>query len=332
MKAVFVHASPAGGRLELGEAPDPHAGPGQVVIAVHAASLNRADLLMRRGIYAARGGADGPPIAGLDCAGEVLEVGDAVSGLAPGDRVMSSAGGSYAERVAVDARRPVPLPAPWTFAEGAAAITGLMTEHDALVTTGGLRPGEAVVVHGAASGVGLQAVALAAHLGAGVVVAVLRRDRPQARALLERLGATDVVAAGPEGKFADAVAAATADHGADLVIDHVGGPWLAETLRCAAPYARVVNIGRLGGGKGELDLDALALKRARVIGSTFRIRDEAEIGKVVADLRAAVGDALAKGELRPVIDATFPLEHVEAAHERMARDDHLGKIVLEVGS
>jgi len=331
MKAVFVHASPEGGRLELREAPDPHAGPGQVVIAVRAASLNRADMLMRRGIYAA-GGAGGPPIAGLDCAGEVIAVGDGVSAFAPGDLVMSMAGGSYAERVAVDARRPLPLPASWTFAEGAAAIVGLMTEHDALTTTGGLRPGEAVVVHGAASGVGLAAVALAAHLGAGVVVAVVRRDRTEARALLERLGASHVIAAGTEATFADAVAAATGDHGADLVIDHVGGPWLAETLRCAAPYARIVNIGRLGGGWGELDLDALALKRARVIGSTFRIRDEAEIANVVADLRAGVGDALARGELRPVIDATFPIEHAEAAHARMASDEHLGKIVLELGS
>ena len=151
-------------------------------------------------------------------------------------------------------------------------------------------------------------------------------------ALLERLGASHVIAAGPEGNFADAVAAATGGRGADLVIDHVGGPWLAETLRCAAPYARIVNIGRLGDGKGELDLDALALKRARVIGSTFRIRDEEEIGRVVADLRAELGSALAAGELRPLLDSSFPIEQVEAAQERMARDDHLGKIVLELSS
>lgn len=109
MRAVFVHPSPGGGRLEPADAPEPHAGPGQVVIAIRAASVNRADLLIRRGTYDARG--SGLPIGGLDCAGEILEVGEGVTGLTPGDRVMSMAGGAYAERVAVDARRPV-RPAP----------------------------------------------------------------------------------------------------------------------------------------------------------------------------------------------------------------------------
>ncbi len=330
MKAVFVHPSPDGGSLELADAADPHAGPGQVVIAIRAASVNRADLLIRRGTYDARG--SGLPIGGLDCAGEILEVGDGVTGLAPGDRVMSMAGGAYAERVAVDARRPVPLPPSWSFADGAATITGLLTEHDALGTGGGLRAGEAVVVLGAASGVGLQGVGLAARLGASPVVAVIRRDRPDARALLEELGASRVVAAGTEGRFAEQVEEATGGRGADLVIDHVGGPWLAETVRCLAPYGRIVNIGRLGGTTGELDLGALAQKRARVIGSTFRIRGEDEIAAVVAALRADVGDALADGELRGRVDRTFALEDAEAAHVHMAADGHLGKIVLAVGS
>ena len=194
----------------------------------------------------------------------------------------------------------------------------------------GLRPGEAVVIHGAASGVGQQGVALAARLGAGTVVAVVRRDRADARALLEALGASLVVAAGEDGRFAEAVREATGGHGADLVVDHVGGPWLAETVRCLAPYGRVVNIGRLGGTTGDLDLGALAQKRARIIGSTFRIRGEDEIAAVVAALRADVGDALAAGELRARVDRTFALEDAEAAHAHMAADGHLGKIVLEV--
>jgi NADPH:quinone reductase len=330
VKAVFVHPSPDGGLLELRDAPDPHAGPGQVVIAVRAASVNRADLLIRRGTYDARG--SGLPIGGLDCAGEILELGDGVTGLAAGDRVMSMAGGAYAERVAVDARRPVPLPEAWSFVDGAASITGLLTEHDALRTGGRLRPGEAVVIHGAASGVGQQGVALAARLGAGTVVAVVRRDRADARDLLEELGASRVVAAGEEGRFAEAVHEATGGSGADLVVDHVGGPWLAETVRCLAPYGRVVNIGRLGGTTGELDLGALAQKRARIIGSTFRIRGEDEIAAVVAALRTDAGDALAAGELRARVDRTFALEDAEAAHAHMAADAHLGKIVLEVAA
>jgi NADPH:quinone reductase len=125
---------------------------------------------------------------------------------------------------------------------------------------------------------------------------------------------------------------ATGGSGADLVVDHVGGPWLAETVRCLAPYGRVVNIGRLGGTTGDLDLGALAQKRARIIGSTFRIRGEDEIAAVVAALRADVDEVLAAGELRARVDRTFPLADAEAAHEHMASDGHLGKIVLEVGA
>jgi NADPH2:quinone reductase len=254
-----------------------------------------------------------------------------VTRLAPGDRVMSMAGGSYAERVAVDARRPLALPQSWSFAEGAAAITGLVTEHDALMTTGGLRAGEGVLVSGAASGVGLQAVALARLLGAGAVIAVVRRERPAATALLRRLGASEVIVAGEEGVFADAALAAVGGSGGvDLVIDHVGGPWLAETMRAIAPYGRIVNIGRLGGGTGELDLNLLALRRARLIGSTFRIRDEDEIAAVVQALLRDAGDALERGELCVPVDRTFALEDAEAAHRHMAADAHLGKIVFEL--
>lgn len=328
MKAVLIHPSPEGGHLEVADVADPQAGPGQVVIAVRAASVNRADLLIRRGTYDARGSA--LPIGGLDCAGEILEVGESVTGWAPGDRVMSMAGGGYAQRVAVDARRPLSLPESWSFAEGAAAITGLMTEHDALRTGGGLQPGEVVVINGAASGVGLLGVQVAARLGANPVIAVVRRDRPDAAGLLEQLGAAQVIVAGEPPSFADAMDEATGGHGADVVIDHVGGSWLAETVRCVAPYGRIVNIGRLGGTTGELDLGALAAKRARVIGSTFRIRNEDQIAEVVAAFRADLGHPLSAGEFRSPVDRTFPLEEAQAAHEHMAENGHLGKIVLEM--
>jgi NADPH2:quinone reductase len=328
VKAILVHPSPDGGRLELADVPDPQAGPGQVVIDVRAASVNRADLLIRQGTYDARG--TGLPIGGLDCAGEILLVGEGVTEWQPGDRVMSMAGGGYAERVAVDARRPMPLPASWSFVEGAAAITGLLTEHDALATGGGLVPGERVVINAAASGVGLLGVQVAARLEASAVIAVIRRARPDAEALLQRVGGTHVIVAGEAGSFAEAVDQATDGHGADLVIDHVGGPWLGETVTCLAPYGRIVNIGRLGGPAGELDLGALAAKRARIIGSTFRIRSEDQIAALVAALRDDLGAALARGEVMAPVDRTFPLADAEAAHAHMARNGHLGKIVLEV--
>ena len=290
--------------------------------------MNRADLLIRRGTYDARG--SGLPIGGLDCAGEILEVGEGVTGLAVGDRVMSMAGGAYAERVAVDARRPVPLPAGWSFAEGAASITGLLTEHDALTTGGGLRPGDAVVIHGAASGVGQQGVALAARLGARTVVAVVRRHRPDARALLEGLGASLVVAAGEEGTVRRR--GAGGDRGGARPRRR---PRRRPVARRDRPLPRAVRAGRehrapRGHDRRPRSRRARA-KRARIIGSTFRIRGEDEIAAVVAALRAAVGDALAAGELRARVDRTFPLADAEAAQEHMAADGHLGKIVLEVG-
>jgi len=161
----------------------------------------------------------------------------------------------------------------------------------------------------------------------------VRRHRPDAEALLTELGASAVIAAGDRGAFADAVLAACGERpGADVVIDHVGGPWLAETMRAVAPCARIVNIGRLGGGAGELDLDLLAVRRARVIGSTFRIRSEAEIAAVSAALRAALGELLAHGELRSPVDRTFALEDADAAQRHVGADAHLGKVVLEVGA
>jgi len=206
--AMVVADSPSGPTIERRDIDAPVRGAGQVLIDVRAASVNRADLAVRAGTHVT-GPTTGPTVVGLDCAGVVLEA-DAESGLAPGDRVMTMVGGGLAERVVVDARLPIRLPDAWSFETGAAAVTGLMTGHNALRTAGRLAPGESVLVNAARSGVGQAAIQIARELGAGRVLAGVRTLRDEA--LLRELGADAVVETG-SGGFADAVRTATDGHG-----------------------------------------------------------------------------------------------------------------------
>jgi len=191
-----------------------------------------------------------------------------------------------------------------------------------------LGEGETVIVHGAASGVGLQGVQLAAHLGAGEVIATVRSLR--ARDLLMELGATRVVDT-TEDDFAEVALAVSDGCGADVVIDHVGGPYLAANIRAMAIKGRLVSVGRLGGATGELDLEALAFKRLELIGVTFRTRTTDEKTDLVAALRRDLTGALDQGLLKPTIADAMPWTEVGDAQERMAANDHIGKLVLRVG-
>jgi NADPH2:quinone reductase len=240
---------------------------------------------------------------------------------------MGFVSGGYAELALLDHRLAIPVPSGWSVVEGAAAVAGLMTEHDALVRTAHLRAGEAVVVHGAGAPVGLTGVQLAVFLGARPVIATTRGDR--ADDLVLAAGADLVVHTARES-FADRVLAATGGVGADVIVDHVGGPYLEDSIRCLAVEGRLVSVGRLGGDTGRLDLEQLAYKRARVIGVTFRTRSleqHAEIARgVVEDLLPA----MQQGSLRPIVDRAYPLARAMDAHARMAANEHRGKIVLVI--
>ncbi len=241
MRAVLIRPGPEGGRLELTELPIPRPGPGQLLVRVHAASVNRADLAQRQGGHTPGIAAGGPLVAGLDAAGEVTDVGAGVDRFAPGDRVMAMAAGGYADYITVDARIAIPVPDPVSSIDAAAAVIALMTEHDALVRTGGLRAGQAVLIHGAGSGVGRTAVQLAAHLGAHPIITTVRR--PDADDELRALGATDVLTTdGPD--LAQAVLDRTEGRGVDLVVDHVGAPLLGASLRALAIGGHLVSVGR----------------------------------------------------------------------------------------
>ncbi|KFF60749.1 NAD(P)H-quinone oxidoreductase [Cryobacterium sp. MLB-32] len=323
MKAIVIESGAQESELVMRDIDAPATGAGQVKIRVHAASVNRADLAQRAGTHQTASPGFGPVVVGLDAAGDVVDVGAGVTGVHVGDRVMSLVAGGLSEFVVVEAALAVPIPEAWTYAEGAAGILGLMTEHNALRTVGALAPGESVLIHGAASSVGLQCVQLARHLGAGLIIATTRTDR--STELLLSLGADHVVIVDEAG-FADRVLTLTENRGVDVIIDHVGGPYLEGSVRCAALTGRLVSVGRLGGGHGVLDLEAVALKRLSLVGVTFRTRDAREKAAVAAALRSEVD--LDVEVLRPRIDRVLPWTRARQAQDLLAENSHLGKVVL----
>lgn len=327
MKAVVLEQHNGVTTLTMSEIDRPALEPGAVRIAARAASVNRADLLIRAGTHTPAVNPEaGPAVAGLDVAGEVIEVGDGVTDLHVGDNVMAMVPGGLAAEVISPAAMAIPLPSAWSYVEGAAAVVALMTEHNAMVTAGKMKSGDTVLVHAAASGVGTQAVQLAVLLGAGKVIGTTRShgDSP----ILKRLGIELVTVT--DSAFADEVLALTQGHGADVILDHVGGPYLEENLRAAALAGRIVGVGRLGGRSGTLDLEELARKRLEIVGTTFRTRSPQEKASVVSALRADVDLEQHADALRPIIDQTLSWFKALDAQEALAHNTHVGKIVLEI--
>lgn len=328
MKAILIKPTDGTATLELAEISAPSLGPDEVRIRVQAASVNRADLLTRAGAHPPAT-ASGPAIAGLDAAGEVVEVGSRVDTIRVGDRVMAIVAGGLAEEVVLPVDMAIEVPEAWSWVEGAAAVVGLMTEHNALATAGRVQRGETVLVHAAASGVGTQAVQLASELGAANVIGTSRTARPTEQ--LTELGLDHLIVTA-EADFADGVLDLTGGTGADVILDHVGGPYLPGNIRAAAIRGRIVGIGRLGGSEGTLDLEELARKRLEIIGTTFRTRTAEEKARVVADLRHGVDLEAAANRLRPLVDTVLPWTEALRAQEMLSANSHIGKIVLQVGS
>lgn len=336
MKAVLL--TPKAGEsadVGLGEIDEPRCGPGQVKIDVRAASVNRADLAQRAGTH---GGASpvssAPVVAGLDAAGEIVEIGPDVPGFRCGDRVMVMVAGGLAQRVVVDHTMLVRIPVNWSYVEGAGAVLGFMTAHNALASAGRMSSDDVVLVHAAGSGVGMQAIQLARHLGARSIVGTTRSDR--SHRLLEKLGADHMIST-HQDSFEDRIAEFTDGHGADVIVDLVGGPYLQANVRAAAVGARLVSVGRLGGPEGLLDIETIAYKRIEIIGVTFRTRSPAEKARVVSDLVRDVPALGLNGEsaeapesLRPHVFQVMDWTDTAEAHRIMVQNDAVGKIVLEV--
>jgi len=325
---MVIVSSKEGRMLELREVPKPEPRPGELLIRVRATALNRADLYQLKGAYPTQALAGGSlTIAGLEAAGEVVAIGENVSGFALGDRLMAMCAGGYAEFTALDYRLAMPVPERLSWEEAATIPVAYMTEHDALVTNARVQAGDAVLIHAATSGVGVAAIQIAKLLGANPVMGTA--GTPSKLAALASLG-IDLGINYRTETFAERVLAKTNGGGVNVIIDHVGGAYLGENLRCLAIKGRLVSVGRLGQGAGELDLELLALKRLHLIGVTFRTRTIEEKISIAQRCQAELLPALADGRLRPVIDRIFPLEQAREAQIYMASNTQIGKIVLRV--
>jgi NADPH:quinone reductase-like Zn-dependent oxidoreductase len=327
MQAWFAVPGPEGAVFEIRQTPAPTPGPGQVLVAVRAAGINRGELI--RGAQLRAGGPPANPArAGGEFAGEIAALGEGVRGFKPGDRVMGRTAGSYAPFAAASQRALMRIPDGMSWAEAAAIPNVYVTAHDAIVTNGATAPGESVVITAGPSGVGTAAIQIARHIGATPVIATTRT--PAKAAALRGLGAHEVVDTREAG-WADTVLAATNGRGVDVIIDHVGGPMLAENIRTLALKGRLVSVGRNAGFVGECNLDEIARKRAKIIGVTFRTRTPEESLQCSERFAAHLLDAVASGALKPVLDRTFPFERLTDAHRYMLSDAQTGKIVLLVG-
>jgi putative PIG3 family NAD(P)H quinone oxidoreductase len=323
MRAVVFDAPGDESVLRIGEVEPPALGPGELRIRVAGAGVNRADLLQRRGMYPPPPGAS--PLLGLECAGEVSEVGARVSGWKRGERAMALlSGGGYAEQVVVDAGSALPVPRVLSDVEAAALPEVYLTVFLDVFQLGALPPGGSLLVHGGGSGIGTAAIQLGRLAGARVIVTA-GSDEKCARC--RALGA-DVAVNYRTQKFADAVREATGGAGVDVVLDSIGAPYLADNLASLAVGGRLVLIGLMGGAKAELNLGALLVRRLSLLGSTLRTRSLAEKAALVAAFRARFGADLEAGKIRPVVDRVLRFSQAGDAHRLLQASDHFGKVVL----
>jgi NADPH2:quinone reductase len=313
--------------LAIRDIPRPEPKPNEVLVRVRAAGLNRAELGVAAGHKHGTVGGVGT-IVGLEWSGEVVETGAEVRGIKPGDRVMCAGNGAYAEYAVTDWGRVAPIPANnMSFEQAATLPIALQTMHNALVTNGRLAAGDSVLIQGASSGVGLMGLQIARHKGAKLVIGTsTNADR---RARLKGFGA-DLAVDSRDPAWPDQVVEATQGKGVDLIIDQISASVANQNMKAASVLGRIVNVGRLGGNKGEFDFDLHALKRIDYIGVTFRTRSLEEIREINRKMRADLGALIEAGTLHLPIDRIFPLDEAVAAQAHMRANAHFGKIVLRM--
>jgi len=318
MRAVVLDRFGDESVLRIGEIEAPPLGPRELRIAVRACGVNRADLLQREGHYPPPAGAS--EIIGLECAGLVQECGAEVVGWTRGDRAMALlAGGGYAEEVVVDAGSAMHVPESLSDEEAAAIPEVFLTVFLTIFKLAKAKEGESVLIHGGGSGIGTAATTLCKLAGMRVLVTA-GSDEKCARCLEH---GADVAINYKTEDFAEKA------KGVDVILDHIGAPYLPRDLRALAVGGRVVLIGSMGGARtAEIDVTSLLGKRQQIIGSTLRARPAHEKAALVASFLERFGDDLREGRIRPVISDVLPIERVADAHRMMAASDHFGKIVL----
>ncbi len=322
MRAVLAPEPGGPEALVVTDLPDPVPGPGEVVLDVVASAVNRADTLQRKGFYSPPPG--GSEILGLECSGTVRAVGEGVAGWSVGDPACALlSGGGYAEQVLVPAGQLMTVPAGIDLAVAATLPEVACTVWSNVFMLAGLQPGETLLVHGGAGGIGTFAVQLASTIGARVLTTA---GTPEKRELCLSLGADRAI----DYRDEDFVEIVRDLGGADVILDNMGAKYLPRNVQALATQGRLVIIGMQGGTKGELDIATLMSKRAAVIATTLRSRPTGEKASICRAVEEHVWPLVAAGKVRTMVHAEFGLDQVSAAHALMDAGDHSGKILLRV--
>jgi NADPH2:quinone reductase len=322
MKAYVYGANGA----EIADVAKPSPKGAQVLIRVQACGLNRADLGMTKGhAHGSAGGAG--TVLGLEWSGEVAELGPEAKGFKVGDRVMGSGSAAFAEYTLADHGRLFHSPSNMNVDEACTLPIALTTMHNAVVTVGGLKAGQSVMIQGASSGVGLMALQIAKFKGAKLVVG--SSTNPERRARLKEFGADLAVDSSDPG-WVDQVLQATSGEGVDLIVDQVSGKVATQNLKATKIKGRIVNVGRLGGTRAEFNFDLHAARRIDYVGVTFRTRTVEEVRTIFEEVRKDIWPAVESRQLQLPIDKVFAFDDIGKAFERMEANQHLGKIVVKV--
>jgi NADPH2:quinone reductase len=325
MTAIAIRA-PGGPEVLVPEQrPVPTPGPGEILVKVAAAGVNRPDVMQRLGLYPPPKGA--PDIPGLEIAGTVAACGEGVTRWKPGDQAMALVvGGGYAEYCVAVEGHALPIPPGLSVAEAAAIPETFFTVWHNVFERGALKAGETLLVHGGSSGIGTAAIQLAKSFGARVIVTAGTAEKCEA---CRKLGA-DVAINYKTEDFVAGTKQATGGKGADVILDMVGGDYIERNYEAAAVEGRVVQIAFAGSPKATVDFRRIMLKRLHHTGSTLRSRSNPDKTAIARAVEAKAWPLIAAGEVRPVMDSTFPLADAAAAHARMESGQHIGKIVLVV--
>ncbi len=325
MKAIRIGNPGLDYRLVLGETPQPVPARGEVLIKIAAAGVNHADLAQAQGRYPPPPGAS--DILGLEVSGEIAAVGEGVSGFDVGQQVCALlAGGGYAEYCTAPAECVLPLPKNVDVASAAALPEVYFTVWTNLFDAARLKPGERVLIHGGSSGIGTAAIQLCAARGHEVFATAGSAEKCAA---CERLGATRAVNYREED-FVEVVKQATGGRGVDVILDMVGGEYVQRNISAAGVWGRIVNIAYQSGMSATVNFGPVLMKRLSLLATTLRSRTNAEKATIRDAVQREVWPLVEAGKIKPVIDRVFPLAEAQAAHARMARSEHIGKILLAV--
>ncbi|MCZ6453937.1 MAG: NAD(P)H-quinone oxidoreductase [Alphaproteobacteria bacterium] len=325
MTAIEITESGGPEVLQPVERPVPEPGSGEILIAVAAAGVNRPDVVQRLGLYPPPPGASDLP--GLEVAGEVAAVGEAVTEWKEGDRVCALvSGGGYAQYATAPAAQVLRVPAGLDSIQAAGIPETFFTVWTNMFDRGHLAAGESVLIHGGSSGIGTTAIQLAREFGATAYVTVGNAEKAR---FCEELGAVKAINY-REQDFVEEIKSITDGAGVDIILDIVGGDYLPRNIRLLRVGGRLLQVSLMGGSKGELDLGRVMRNRLTVTGSTLRPRSVAQKGEIAASLRERVWPLFEAGKIGPVIHQTFPLAEASRAHELMETSAHIGKIILSV--